>query len=91
MEVERGVRQPKSKEEFQSFFDVLINAPTTNKVWESAAELAWTLDRRGVTLPAQDILIACCARSLDASVLTFDRHFEQIHGLEVFSRLEELE
>jgi predicted nucleic acid-binding protein len=34
-------------------------------------------------LPAQDILIACCARRIGAVVLTMDTHFSDIPGLRV--------
>jgi len=73
-----------------AFFDVTLNAPTTTKVWTQAADLAWKLDRRGITLPAQDVLIAACAMSLGAAVLTDDAHFLQIPQLTVLRPSDEL-
>lgn len=83
LEVERGLRAGRVRDRMAAFFDVLVMIPTTNKVWARATEIAWSLDRRGVTLPAQDCLIAACALSLGAAVLTDDRHFDQIPGLDI--------
>jgi predicted nucleic acid-binding protein len=89
LEVERGVRIEKIRRRVGAFFDVLINVPTSNKIWEQAASLAWQLDRSGITLPAQDILIATCAREIGAAVLTDDRHFEEFLDLQILKPAEE--
>ena len=91
LEVERGLKIEKIRLRVGAFFDVLINIPTSNKIWEQAAGLAWSLDRSGVTLPAQDILIATCAKEIGAAVLTDDRHFEEFNGLQIFKPGEEFE
>ena len=57
-------------------------------VWERATQLAWSLDRQGVVLPAQDLLIAACALHANATVLTADAHFSRIPGLRVIDRLD---
>jgi predicted nucleic acid-binding protein len=90
MEVLRGLRIPKVKTRLTEFFSVLQNVPTDNRIWQEATETAWQLSRMGVTLPAQDILIATCARRIGAAVLTFDRHFEEIPSLRVYRSVEEL-
>ena len=89
LEVERGLRIEKIRRRVGAFFDVLINVPTSNKIWEQAASLAWKLDRSGITLPAQDILIATCAREIGAAVLTDDRHFEEFQDLQILKPSEE--
>jgi len=83
LEVERGLKIDKIRRRLGAFFDVMINVPTSNKIWEEATQLAWKLDRTGITLPAQDILIATCARSIGAAVLTDDAHFNSIPDLQV--------
>jgi predicted nucleic acid-binding protein len=90
MEVLRGLKVPKVKTRLSEFFDVLQNVPTDNRIWDEATELAWQLGREGTTLPAQDILIATCARRLGAAVLTFDKHFAMIPKLRVYRSIEEL-
>jgi len=90
LEVERGLKVEKTRRSLGAFFNVLINVPTSHKVWEEATTLAWTLDRCGITLPAQDILVAACAKTLGAAVLTDDAHFNEILGLPVLSPSKEL-
>ena len=82
-EVGRGIRIPKVRQAFHGFWDVMINVQTDNKLWQQAEELAWKLDRTGKTLPLTDIVIACCAMRLDATILTHDHHFLEIPGIRV--------
>jgi len=90
LEVLRGLRIPKVKTRLTEFFDVLQNVPTDNRIWEEATELAWQLGRTGITMPAQDILIATCARRIGAAVLSFDKHFPMIPKLRVYRTIDEL-
>jgi predicted nucleic acid-binding protein len=89
LEVERGLKLEKVRRRVAGMFDVLINVPTTNKIWELATSTAWKLGRSGVTLPAQDILIATCAGEIGAAVLTDDKHFDEFTGLQIFKPAEE--
>lgn len=84
-EVLRGIKSPKANKAMRSFFDVTINVPTINSIWERVAALAWKLDRQGRILPLQDIIIAICAMEAGAAVLTYDKHFQQIPGLPVIT------
>jgi predicted nucleic acid-binding protein len=86
-EVGRGIRHQKVLKQFQAFWDVMVNVPTDNRLWAGVEDLVWRLDRQGVALPLTDIIIACCAMRMDAAVLTFDRHFEEIPGLRVIDRI----
>ena len=88
MEVCRGLRDPAILQRFRERFAVMLYVPTANQVWERAAQLAWSLDRRGAVLPAPDLLIAACALHADAAVLTADAHFQQVPGLRVLDRLD---
>ena len=88
LEVCRGLREASVLRRFRERFGVMIFIPTTNPVWERAAQLAWSLDRQGRVLPAQDILIAAHALQVNAAVLTADAHFQQIPGLRILDRLE---
>ncbi|MBI5770727.1 MAG: PIN domain-containing protein [Verrucomicrobia bacterium] len=83
LEVCRGQRDPNVLRRYRERFAVMIFLPTTNATWERATELAWMLDRRGIVLPAQDLIIAACALQAKAVVLTADAHFYQIPGLQV--------
>lgn len=87
LEVCRGFREPSLLQRFRERFGVMIFIPTNNVIWERATHLAWTLDRRGRTLPAQDLLIAACALHAGATVLTRDAHFRAIPDLQVLTAL----
>ncbi len=87
LEVCRGRRDPNVLRGFRETFAVMIYISTTNAIWERAAQLAWSLDRQGIILPAQDILIAASALQADAAVLTHDNHFHSIPGLRVVEHL----
>jgi predicted nucleic acid-binding protein len=87
LEVCRGLRDPAVLQRFRERFAVMLYLATGNSAWERAAQLAWSLDRRGVVLPAPDLLIAACALQADAAVLTADAHFQAIPGLRVIDHL----
>lgn len=86
-EVGRGLREERLRSRFKAFWDVMLNVPTDNKLWVEAEEMAWSLGREGLTLPLTDIVIACCAKRLGATILTFDKHFWMIDGVTAVSRL----
>lgn len=87
-EVGRGLRERRVLRRFQAFWNVMICIPTDESIWNSVEETLWQLDRKGVMLPLPDVVIACCARKLGATVLTADAHFGLIPGIEVIECLE---
>ncbi len=88
LEVIRGIRDPRLLARTRAGFAVMIFVPTSNAIWDRATHLAWSLDRRGVLVPATDLLIAATALQVEAALLTRDAHFEQIPGLRVVDRLD---
>jgi predicted nucleic acid-binding protein len=90
LEVVRGIAIPRVRRAMEGFFNVMRNVVTDNKLWEEATELACQLQRNGMNLPAQDILIAACALREDVAVLTYDKHFKAIPGLRLYGSLDEL-
>jgi predicted nucleic acid-binding protein len=80
-EVLRGVTSLAAKEDLSGFFDLLPEIPTTSAVWHNVSELAWQLDRKGFVLPLPDLVIAACALSVNAVVVTTDPHFAKIPKL----------
>lgn len=87
LEVVRGRSNPTVLRRFRERFAIMSFIPAGNSVWEQAAQLAWSLDRRGIVLPAPDLLIAACALQARAAVLTADAHFAEIPGLRVLAKL----
>lgn len=89
-EVERGLRTPHLLLHLRGFFNVMISGQSSPKTWERTAQLAWDLDRKGIILPAQDLLIATIALEMGVAVLTDDSHFDEVPGLQVFTPGDEL-
>ncbi len=83
MEVLRGISGRKVYQRMSEFFDVMLNVPTDNKLWQEAIDLVWNLDRNGKVIPATDIIIAASALRLGAIVFTYDQHFDVVPDLEV--------
>ena len=88
LEVCRGRSDPNVLRRFQDNFAVMIFIPTSNQIWERTVQLTWSLDRQGIVLPPQDVLIAAHALQTNATVLTFDAHFQHIPGLRVIDHLD---
>ena len=85
VEVLRGVKSPKAYRGLNDFMDVMVNIPTSNRLWDEAAALAWKLDRKGLVIPGTDVIIAASAITIGAAVLTSDAHFKRIDGLRVIA------
>jgi len=88
IEVGRALRPVELLRKFQMAWNVMLNVPTDNPLWEEVETLAWQLDRSGIMLPLPDLIIACCAKRIDAIVLTFDEHFQKIPGIRAVNQLE---
>jgi predicted nucleic acid-binding protein len=86
-EVARGLRHPNTLKRFQNFWDVMENVPTDNRLWAKVEQTIWQLDRAGIVLPLQDVVVACCALAVNATLLTYDGHFGHFKGLRVISEL----
>ena len=87
-EVGRALRPMERLQRFQRFWNVMINIPTDDRLWDSVEATAWELDRKGTVLPLTDLIIACCAQRIGGVVLTFDNHFSKIPGVRAVSRLD---
>lgn len=86
-EVGRGLKFPKVLERYRKAWSVMLYIDSNLKRWDETLALAWALDRRGVTLPIQDIHIAACAIHAGAVVLTYDNHFQRIPGIDATDRI----
>jgi predicted nucleic acid-binding protein len=81
MEVLRGIRVLPTKAWTSDLFDVMLEVPLTSALLHEAAEMAWLLDRKGIALPITDLVIAQCALTSSATLITLDDHFRLIPGL----------
>ncbi len=83
-EVIRGFKNMRLKAEMTQFFNIIPEVPTSANVWQAVAELAWVLDRSGASgRPLTDLIIARCAMSVGATLISPDKHFEDISGLKL--------
>lgn len=88
IEVCRSRSSPVVLRRFRERFAIMPLLPAGRSVWDQATQLAWSLDRQGIVLPAPDLLIAACALQAKATVLTSDAHYQLIPGLKVLQSLE---
>lgn len=58
--------------------ETLETVPTTDEAWDLALLSALELRRRGLTVPAVDLIIASVAKVHDLELLHRDAHFEAI-------------
>lgn len=85
LEVLRGMKFGQGRNRLVEFMEVMVSVPSDNRFWLEATDLAWTLDRKGHVIPSADVMIAASAKRAEASILTFDRHFDRIDGLRVIT------
>ena len=86
-EVGRGISDPNQLRKFQAVWDVMVFVKTDDQLWRDTQDLLCNLDRQGQIIPLADAVIACCARRLNAVVLTFDAHFSIIPGIVAAERI----
>lgn len=87
-EVARGLRDPKVLRRYQTHWEVMIYVPTDNRLWSTVEDTLWQLDRKGILLPLPDVVVACCALRLNATLLTFDKHFCHIPNIRTTDQLD---
>ena len=71
----------RTKEEFNRLknrLDALYEISTDAELWSSAAQLAFDLQRKGLTIPYTDILIANATIQSKAILMHADSHFDLI-------------
>lgn len=56
----------------------LETVPTTSEVWKLATDFAQRSRRKGLTVPATDVLIAACASYHDLRIVHADQHFDKL-------------
>ena len=87
-EVGRALRDKGMLARFHKAWDVMMNVPTDNRLWEETERTLWELDRRGRIISLTDAVIGCCAKRIGAVVLTHDSDFALIPGVRAVNRLD---
>lgn len=86
-EVLRGIREERFYAEVEAFFDIIPEVPADAKLWRQVSRMAWETARKGFAPPTTDFVIAAAAQRVRATVITLDKHFDQIPGVTVSAEL----
>ena len=78
LELLGGTREEKEFQRLKIRLDALEMVETNTSLWERAYDLAYSLRRKGITIPYTDILIAASALMVDATIVHADSHFDLI-------------
>ncbi len=78
LEILGGTKTENEFKRLKTRFQALGSIPIEAAQWDGAYDLAFTLRRKGITVPYTDILIAACALSAGATVLHADAHFDMM-------------
>ena len=72
------------QEEYDALLDSMLALPvleTGLNTWIEAGRMAFTLRRQGITIPITDLIIASLALKENCAILSLDRHFKSIPGI----------
>jgi len=81
LELLSGARSEREYQELKEDLRALIQLETTSKTWERASLLAYELKRKGLAVPATDVLIMTVAVENGCSLLHADHHFDLMAGV----------
>lgn len=79
-EIRQGLRD-RERERVLPLLEAVPRLEFLESDWAEAGDLGANLRRRGVTVPALDLLIAAVCRRTATSLLTLDKHFRSVEGL----------
>jgi predicted nucleic acid-binding protein len=82
-ELLQGVKKPGEELLVLNALQALPHLEMTRELWISAGQLSASQRKSGHTLPLSDIILATLALNFNCAVLTVDRHFAAITGLEL--------
>jgi len=80
-----GTQLKKNFHEFEEFvqIDKVSRIPVTEIVSDYYSDIILDLKKKGTPIPTNDIWICACAKAYNLPVLTFDKHFSFIEGIQV--------
>jgi len=76
LELLGGTKEEKEFQRLKIRLDALEIVETNTSLWERAYDLAFSLRRKGITVPYTYILIAASALLMDATIVHADSHFD---------------
>ena len=78
LEVLDGAKTEQEYKRIKSRLDALYVFESSEDLWDFSSNLAFTLRRKGITVPYTDIYIAASAVTAHAVLVHTDSHFESI-------------
>ncbi len=78
LELLGGTKTKKEFKRLKNRLDSLYEIKINDNLWQKAAEMAFSLRRKGMTVPYADILISASALSEGTLILHADEHFDLI-------------
>jgi predicted nucleic acid-binding protein len=84
-ELSQGIKSEKEKALLTNAFTALMYVEMNEALWFKAGELSALVKKQGKTIPLSDVLIATLALEHGLTMLTVDKHFEQIPGLKLYT------
>ncbi|MFW6174095.1 MAG: PIN domain nuclease [Elusimicrobiota bacterium] len=78
LELLQGCRTLKERDALKTKLESLDILSITPSVWERSYELAFSLRKKGLTIPTADLIIAASAIENNSVIIHHDEHFEMI-------------
>lgn len=85
-ELSQGLKTAETRASLVEAVAALRYVEMTRDLWVKAGELSFDLKKQGASLPFSNILIASVALQHGLLILTADKHFEQIPGVNLYPR-----
>jgi len=73
-----GARTTGEYKELKEDLEALVQLEITQETWDRASHLAYSLRRKGLTLPSADVLIVAVASENGCNLIHADHHFDLI-------------
>jgi predicted nucleic acid-binding protein len=83
-ELLRGTRTESEVSNLEADLDALPFLDTDRDSWKQTGQLMSELQKQGNSIPFQDAVIAALALQHDMPVLTRDRHFSRVDGVNLY-------
>ncbi|MDD3719513.1 MAG: PIN domain-containing protein [Actinomycetota bacterium] len=78
LELAAGVRSLKKLKELRDTFSLFHLAQIGDDIWHDATDNMFTLRRKGITIPAIDVLIGTAAITYDLYLIHSDKHYQSM-------------
>ncbi|MBN2467360.1 MAG: PIN domain-containing protein [Deltaproteobacteria bacterium] len=85
LELLQGIKKPGDKNVVKDVIMALPFLDATRESWVLAGEIGFTLRKKGVVIPATDLLVAAVGKINGCAIFSIDAHFKLIPGLDLYS------